>query len=56
MTPIRIDLLIVMRLARWGTSMCVNSDVVTAEQGASHPAIVTPGVSLIDSNNNQSMF
>jgi hypothetical protein len=56
MTPIRIELLIVMRLARWGTSMCVNSDVVTAEQRTSHPAVVTPRVSLIDSNNNESMF
>jgi len=56
MTPIRIDLLIVMRLARWGTSMCVNSDVVTAEQRASHPAVITSRVSLVDGNNNQPMF
>jgi len=56
MAPIGIDLLIVVSLAGGSTAMRVDGDVVGAEQGAAHPAVVPPRVPLAHRHYHQPML
>lgn len=56
MTPVRIDLLIVVGLGGGGTSVRVHGDVVRAQKSTAEPAIVSTGVLLVNADNHQTLL
>lgn len=55
-TPVRIDLLIVVGLGGGGTSVRVHGDVVRAQESTAEPAIVSTGVLLVHADDHQTLL
>lgn len=55
-TPVRINLLVVVGLGGGRTSVRVHGDVVRAQESAAEPAIVSAGVLLVHPDNHQTLL
>ena len=55
-TPIRINLLVVLSLARWGTAVGVNRDIVAAQRTVSQEAVIATSICFCYSNYHQSLI
>jgi hypothetical protein len=55
-TPIRVDLLVVVALSRRRTPVSVHRHVVRTEKGRPHPAVVPSGVALRHGDDHQTVF
>lgn len=55
-TPVRIDLLVVVGLGGGGTSVRVHGDVVRAQESTAEPAIVSTGVLLVHADDHQTLL